>query len=130
MEKNSVSGFKLGMTFSLKRARVSIYQDVMKALFNPNCFRFLINGRDRKLAIQVCQFGEDGFHIVPDENQRNRWYCYEITSIEMLRMIWKICGWHPDRTYRVFGKLHTRERIVEFDLKCAEMLSDRELGEL
>lgn len=114
--------FRLGISFSIKRGCVLIYQDTLRALENPGCFRFLINNEDRKIAMQVCKFGEDGFHITPEFSVKRS--SYEIYSTELVRMIWNMCGWYSQCSYRVIGNFFPKEKIVEFDLNQAEKIAD------
>lgn len=125
MDENT-NTYKTGISFSLRRARVLIYHDTIRALGDPVCFRFLINKIDKKMAMQVCDFGEDGYHIVPNYSGKESKFSYEITSIELLRMIWNMCGWDESGTYHVIGTLYQKEKIVEFDLKQADRISDAE----
>lgn len=76
--------------------------------------------------MQVCEFGEDGYHIVPNFSRRDSRFSYEITSIELLRMIWEMCSWDENGTYHVIGTLYQKDKIVEFDLKQADRISDAE----
>ena len=110
---------RIGISLSLRRDRVSIWLDTLKVLYNPEFFRFLINEEEKKLAIEVCEYGDEGFHIVPDLTYENE---YEICSVEMMRMIWDMCGWDPEASYRVMGELYSQERVVEFKLKEAEKI--------
>ncbi len=48
MDENT-NTYKTGISFSLKRARVLIYHDTIRALGDPVCFRFLINKIDKKI---------------------------------------------------------------------------------
>lgn len=110
---------RIGISFSLKRECVLIYHDTIKALGNPDFFRFLINEDSKKLAMEVCSYGDNGYHIVPTFKEGDS---YEIYSIEMLKMIWDICGWKERESYRAWGELYFRERVIEFDLNMAETI--------
>ena len=56
---------RLCVKLSLKRTCVLIYRDVFRALGEPGCFRFLIDEDTNRLALQVCAFGDAGFHSGP-----------------------------------------------------------------
>jgi hypothetical protein len=55
---------------------------------------------------------------------------FELHSIELLDLIWDICGWKLDKTYRLSGTLYPKERIAEFDLKEACVISESEMNDL
>ena len=82
---------RLGISLSLKRARVRIYRDVFRALGEPGCFRFLIDEETNRLAMQVCSFGDAGFHVAPDYYDKDPGWSFEITSLELLELIWEQC---------------------------------------
>ncbi len=46
-----------------------------------------------------------------------------VHSSPMLKMIWKVCGWEANQTYRSDGVCYKEHRLVEFDLEQAEILS-------
>ena len=54
------------MSLSLRRRRVRIFHDVLRALDMPRCFRFLFDDKTNQLAMQACSFGDTGYHVVPD----------------------------------------------------------------
>lgn len=89
---------------------------------DPGCFRFLINQEEKKIAMQVCRFGEEGFHITPE--YPNKKFSYEITSIELLRMIWNMCDWNSQYSYRIMGDFIPNHQAVVFDLNNAERIND------
>ena len=124
-----MDGRRIGISFSLKRHCVLIYHDTLRALQKPEFFRFLINENERKLAIEVCNFGNDGFHVVPNFDKKDAKSSYKIYSLEMLRMVYVMCGWSVEDTYRVIGHLYPEEQIVEFELKDAQIISDAEFIE-
>lgn len=121
-----MDGRRIGISFSLKRARVLIYHDTLRALQSPEFFRFLINEAKRKLAMEVCNYGDDGFHIVPDFSEKDARHSYEIASTDLLRMVYAMCNWDSEDTYRVYGRLYPEERVVEFELTDAQIISDAE----
>ena len=96
---------RLGISLSLKRARVRIYRDVFRALGEPGCFRFLIDEETNRLAMQVCSFGDAGFHVAPDYYDKDPGWSFEITSLELLELIWEQCDWDPEGAYRITGIL-------------------------
>ena len=121
-----VSDGRLCISFCLKRQQVLIFRDVLKALGKPGCFRFLIDEATNRLAVQVCAFGDAGFHVTPDFEDKDSWWSYRICSQELLELIWDLCDWEPDGTYRVSGVLCPDIHVVMFELNDAEMYSGQE----
>lgn len=121
-----VSDGRLCISFCLKRQQVLIFRDVLRALGKPGCFRFLIDETTNRLAVQVCAFGDAGFHVTPDFEDKDSWWSYRICSQELLELIWDLCDWDPDGTYRVSGVLCPDIHVVMFELNDAEMYSGQE----
>ena len=121
-----VSDGRLCISFCLKRQQVLIFRDVLRALGKPGCFRFLIDEATNRLAVQVCAFGDAGFHITPDFEDKDSWWSYRICSQELLELIWDLCDWDPDGTYRVSGVLCSDIHVVMFELNDAELYSGQE----
>ena len=118
---------ELYLSFSLKRQRVRIFRDVLRALGKPGCFCFLIDEDSNRLAMQVCAFGDGGFHITPDFSDKDSGWSYEISSAELLGLIWDQCNWDPESSYRVAGVLCPDIHVIIFELNNAEMFSGSEL---
>ena len=121
-----VSDGRLCISFCLKRQQVLIFRDVLRALGKPGCFRFLIDETTNRLAVQVCAFGDAGFHVTQDFEDKDSWWSYRICSQELLELIWDLCDWEPDGTYRVSGVLCPDIHVVMFELNDAEMYSGQE----
>ena len=121
-----VSDGRLCISFCLKRQQVLIFRDVLRALGKPGCFRFLIDEATNRLAVQVCAFGDAGFHVTPDFEDKDSWWSYRICSQELLELIWDLCDWEPDGTYRVSGVLCPDIHVVMFELNDAEIYSGQE----
>lgn len=121
-----LSDGRINISFNLKRHRVLIFRDVLRALGNPGCFRFLIDGEKKCLAIQVCDFGDEGYHIVPDFSEKENGWSYELCSTELLRLIWGLCGWDREDAYRIRGVLCHEKRAAIFNLNNAEKISGEE----
>ena len=121
-----VSDGRLCISFCLKRQQVLIFRDVLRALGKPGCFRFLIDEATNRLAVQVCAVGDAGFHVTPDFEDKESWWSYRICSQELLELIWELCDWDPDGTYRVSGVLCPDIHVVMFELNDAEMYSGQE----
>ena len=47
---------------------------------------------------------------------------FKICSVQMLRMIWKVCGWNENDTYRAAGIHYPEYNLVEFNLNQADIV--------
>lgn len=110
------------ITFSIRRGRVLIHKSTLRELGWPSFVRFLVNRRDRKVAVQACEaIDRDSYKIggfVVSENQ-----C-EISSCNFLRIVYQLCDWEEGLNYRLEGNTYKRNRLVEFDLYQAEVVGD------
>ena len=52
---------------------------------------------------------------------------FVINSIPMLRIIWKVCKWDEEKSYRISGTYHAECNLVVFDLKQAVTLMINEI---
>lgn len=118
---------RLCVKLSLKRTCVLIYRDVFRALGEPGCFRFLIDEDTNRLALQVCAFGDAGFHSGPSLAGKDSHWSFEIYSQELLELIWDQYDWDPESSYRISGVLCPDIRVVIFELNEAEKISGSDL---
>ena len=68
-------------------------------------------------------FNDSGIRV-PKYNPEN--WEFKISSVPMLRMIWKTCEWDTEKTYRLTGICHSEYNLVEFDMKQATVLTVEE----
>lgn len=119
---------RVGLSLSLKRGRLLIYYATIRALGDPGFIRFLVNSKERHLAVQTCEeIDGNNFKVpthVPGED-----YCFEICSTQFVSILYKTCGWDPDKTYMVYGKLHAKHRLVDFDLNTAREISSDQFAD-
>lgn len=102
------------------------YYDTVSAkkvewLGNPKYIRFLFNTDKKALVIQACENKDPENFRVPEYNPEN--WDFVVHSSPMLKMIWKVCDWEENQTYRSDGVCYKEHRLVEFDLEQAEILS-------
>ena len=109
---------RVGVSFSLRRGRLLIYHATIKALGDPGYIRFLVNSKERHLAVQCCEeIDKNHFRVSKwTEGERNR---FEITSITFISILYKMCQWDQEKTYMVYGTPHPKYRLVDFDLSTA-----------
>lgn len=113
---------RVGLSFSLKRGRLLVYHATIKALGEPDYIRFLVNSKKHHLAVQCCEeIDGNNFRVLAAEPGEE--YKFEISSIQFLSIIYKTCNWDQDRTYMVYGELHPKHRLVDFNLDTAREIS-------
>ena len=118
MSDNGMSS-KLGMSFSIRRGRLLIHYATIKAIGEPDYIRFLINKRYKKIAIQSCEeIDSDHFRVPKHDGEQD--YRFEISSIQFVSVLFRICNLDNDKTYVVYGTLHPKHRLVEFELDQAK----------
>ena len=117
--------FKTGISFSMKRRRVLIYRCTLRALGMPKNLRFLLNMKKKRVAVQACEAIDRDSFKVPEFNLGSKDQ-YEITSQNFLNIIYKTAEWDREKTYRMSGTVYPENRLVEFDLKNVEEISEEE----
>lgn len=106
-----------GISLCQKWGKIRIFHSTIVALGEPRYIRFLFNLEMKKLAVQACARKEAECFCVPKYNPEN--WEFKISSVPMLRMIWRTCEWNPENTYRLSGIHHPEYNLVEFDMKQA-----------
>lgn len=110
---------KAGLSFSLRRGRLLVYHATIQMLGEPSYIRFLLNAKDRKLAVQCCE-EIDGNNFRVPENIQGVEYKFEISSVTFLSLIYKNCRWDDTKTYACYGIYHPKYRLVDFNLAEAK----------
>lgn len=116
---------RTGISFSMKRRRVLIYRSSLRALGMPSNIRFLLNMKKKKVAVQACEAIDRDSFKVPEiiDGGKDQ---YEISSVNFLKMVYKLAGWKDDGTYRIAGVVYLENRLVEFELGDAVKIADEE----
>ena len=117
------ASFRYMISFSLKRRRVLIHRSTLRALDMPSNIRFLLNTKNKRVAVQSCEAIDRDNFTVPDLSSMGS---YEITSLNFLQVIYKLSGWDTDKNYRVEGCKFSKNHLVEFDLKQATIICDED----
>jgi len=120
-----LSGDMAGISFSLKRRRVLIHRSTLRSLGEPTNIRFLLNMKMKKVAVQACEAIDRDSFVVPDFKEVAEGH-FEISSINFLNVVYKLGGWDINKTYRIAGEEFCRNRLVEFELDEAAIITDEE----
>ena len=108
-----------GVSLCQKTGTIRIFRSTIKELSDPKYIRFLFNPEKRTLAVQAAKRKEAECFRVPEYNPKD--WDFKICSIQMQRMIWKVCDWSENATYRIAGTHYPEYNLVEFDLKQDEI---------
>lgn len=121
---NDTMGFT-GISLCKKSGKIRIFHSTVKELGNPKYIRFLLNPEKKTFVIQSCKNKVPESILVPKYAPDN--WDFVVHSMTMLKGIWTICGWDDEETYRMDGICFPEHKLVEFDLKQAEMLNCEEI---
>jgi len=89
---------------------------VMETLGNSEFNRFWLDEKGKKLAMQACGMNDKGAKRVAD-NQRNK--CWKVSCLDLVKMIYTLCGWNRNKLYWIEGNYYQNEALVEFKLEEA-----------
>lgn len=107
----------LGITFTLKKGRISIFKKTLEAIRFPEYCHFLFNTTERTFVIQACGMDDDGAHrLIVDTSKRFR--C-EVNCTNLVRFVFQTCGWETKNSYRILGTPRLEQQLIKFDLKLA-----------
>ncbi len=123
-----------GLTMCLDWNRMLIHRKTLHALGDPERVRLLINPGTRHFCVQGCDEKEPCSFVVPRDMPPIPDPFY-VHSKFLLGQICALMGWNPALSYRVFGKINTHTKVLDFDLnhfmevKLNEFLEDDEVPE-
>lgn len=110
-----------GISFNIDSGRITIYKATLVAMGHPEFFHFLFSPEDLILGIEPCGIDDGGAHRVPDDLAHDY---YSFKTIDLVRFVFRTCGWQKKLTYRVPGeKLTPDSHTVYFDLRRAMEVS-------
>lgn len=114
-----------GVSLCQKKGIIRIFRSTIKELGDPRYIRFLFNPEKRTLAVQSVSRKEAECFRVPKYNPKD--WDFKICSIQMLRIIWRVCEWNENDTYRIAGTHYPEYNLVEFNLNQARIVQFGEI---
>ena len=114
-----------GISLCQKWGKIRIFHSTIMALGEPKYIRFLFNPEKRGLVVQACARKEAECFRVPKYNPKD--WDFKICSIQMLRIIWRVCEWNENDTYRIAGTHYPEYNLVEFNLNQARIVQFGEI---
>ncbi len=116
---------RTGISFSMKRRRVLIYRSTLRSLGTPRNIRFLLNMKKQRVAVQACEAIDRDSFKVPEfaDGSKDQ---YEINSVNFMNVLYRLAEWDREKTYKIEGMVYPDNRLVEFRLQNAVLISDEE----
>ena len=114
-----------GISLCQKWGKIRIFHSTIVALGEPKYIRFLFNPEKRGLVVQAYARKEAECFRVPKYNPKD--WDFKICSIQMLRIIWRVCEWNENDTYRIAGTHYPEYNLVEFNLNQARIVQFGEI---
>ena len=106
-----------GISLNIVSGKITIFKSTLEALGHPEFFRFRFSPEDRILGLEPCDIDDAGaVHLPVNITQEY----YEIRCMDLVRFIYRTCGWQKKLTYRIAGKTYfLGRRLVYFYLRSA-----------
>ena len=112
-----------GISFNLTWGRLTIFKTTLQELGHPEYIHFMCDTERKKFAIEACGLDDPGGHLLLE--RKGREYC-EVKCRELMRFIYRSCGWKEKVSYRVVGEMNPEKERMEFDLsKAFEIVEGR-----
>ena len=105
------------LLIDLKKGRIRIHKSTLHLLGDPEYVQFLINPDDQALVVRKSSRRDF-------LSQHVRWrviggkQCCDFYSRFLLRALQDVhFDWKENRSYRIYGQLHTKESLALFSMK-------------
>ena len=106
-----------GISFDIKTGRIRLFKKTLEVMEYPDYFRFRFSPEDQVFGVEPCALEDGGAYRLPAELPREH---FEIKCLNLVRFVYRTCGWRKPLTYRIPGELLTPSgRLVYFDLRQA-----------
>ena len=103
-----------GISFRIKPGRIGIFKKTLEVMGCPEYFRFLFSPEDMIFGIEPCGIDDKGAKRMPEMAPSE---CIDVSSLNLVRFVYRTCGWDQKVSYRIAGEVHGR--MVYFDLDKA-----------
>jgi len=108
-------------TFSVTQNGVSFNKTAIVKMEYPEYVLLMINGDEKKIAIQTCDEGQAGATQFYKGARGNGVVSVRWNNRDLLNTISKMMGWKlEEQGYRIPGDYYEDENAIIFDLKQAE----------
>ncbi len=115
-------GTELCVSFYLANHTIHIFRDAIRAIGTPEYVRFRVERNGRTMLLEPYDRKTfTSFHV--PENLYSENGCMGISSKRFCDLLAAKLCWRTDCSYKVFGKLFEKQRIIVFDFSSAVMIS-------
>jgi len=111
------------ISFYLQNNRIHIFIDALRGLDSPRFVSFLIDEDGNNLVLIPYNKKDFHSHRVPLSVYQGK-KGLDLTSIRLCKTLAKKFSWDINKSYRVPGIIHSRQKIVIFDLQKAMPIKD------
>lgn len=103
----------------LKKDRIRIYKNTLRALGTPDYVLLLVNPEERTLVILLSDRSDPRAHHIPSvplEVQRT----FELYSRSLIKNLRNVCrDWKDNQSYRMYGEVIPNKGMVRFYMSDA-----------
>lgn len=111
---------KTYISFYLRVGRIYIYIDALRQIGCPNRICFMVDDKGDYLIVRPYEKRDLKSHAVSKNNYNSGKPNVRISSVKLCRLLASLRSWDENYSYRVPGKVYTKDNVVMFDLRRAE----------
>lgn len=114
------------ISFYLRTNTIHIYVKAVREINSPRYVRFLVNGDEMKMVMQPYDKKDFVSFRVPNMSiKKTSGTCagFRVHSKAFCQVLACALGWNPDMSYKVPGIIASKQRLVCFDLKRANVIA-------
>ena len=115
-----------GITFCENSGKITIFKKTLEAIGYPAYYRFLFDPDKNSFAVQSCEMEAEGAHKLPKLTRKG---CCEISSLALVRFVYRNCRWNRRISYRIPGEAVAGKDLIQFDLNAALEIHEGRLTE-
>lgn len=115
MERDSKSFPTILVDF--KKYRIRVHRCTMQWIKNPDCFLFLVNPKERIIAIQTCDASDARAHR--NRAKQGTRQSFEVYSRPLLQQLRQCGQWEGDKAYKLTGRLLPQNAAILFRMNDA-----------
>ena len=113
-----------GITFALSTGRISVFLRTLTLLEYPQyyCFRFCSDLE--QFDIRACEKNDEGSKRLRIRTPKEG---VTVKDIDLVRLVYSVCGWNPGISYRIAGIVMPEDKLVRFNLSGAYEIHESRL---
>lgn len=115
-------GTELCISFYLANHTIHIFRDAIRAIGTPGYIRFWLESNGKAMLLEPYDRKTFTSFRVP-ENLYSENGCMRISSKRFCDLLAARLCWRADCSYKIFGQLFEKQRILVFDFSSAVVIS-------